>query len=159
MNWFDILKNQVASTTEAAFELDFNQPMVEAEESKCKPKLLALAKRLQSFSKDGYTRIVMENLDSTSEETCCRAIHFFKVIDDNAGGWGHNETPRLGAWKNNFGDYRGINGIRSYITQIVIGHYDYLVSLWVNVPNEASDEEVERIGQEFKEVSDRLFVL
>ena len=37
MNWFNILKNQIASTKGKTFQFDFNQPMIEEEE--CKEKL------------------------------------------------------------------------------------------------------------------------
>ncbi len=44
MNWFDILKNQIASTKGKTFQLDFSEPMIEDEEN-CKEKLRAILKK------------------------------------------------------------------------------------------------------------------
>jgi hypothetical protein len=44
MSWFDIIKNQIASTKGKQFQLDFSEPMIEDEET-CKEKLLAIAKK------------------------------------------------------------------------------------------------------------------
>ena len=43
MNWFNILKNQIASTKGKTFQLDFNQPMVEDDDCKT---LMAIYERL-----------------------------------------------------------------------------------------------------------------
>tara|TARA_R100001163_G_C5067980_1_gene207604 strand:+ start:3043 stop:3633 length:591 start_codon:yes stop_codon:yes gene_type:complete len=44
MNWWDVIKNQIASTKGKQFQLDFNQPMIEDEEN-CKEKLRAILKK------------------------------------------------------------------------------------------------------------------
>jgi len=43
MNWFNILKNQIASTKGKTFQLDFNQPMVE--DSDCRDEFTQLTKK------------------------------------------------------------------------------------------------------------------
>ena len=48
MNWFNILKNQIASTKGKTFQLDFSQPMVE-EEDNCKKKLLELYDKIDKI--------------------------------------------------------------------------------------------------------------
>lgn len=53
MNWFDILKNQIASTKGKTFQLDFNQPMIE--EEKCKETLMTISNRISNKdSIEGY---------------------------------------------------------------------------------------------------------
>jgi len=165
MMWWDIIKNQISSTKGKTFSLDFSQPMVEEDDS-CKQKLLDLFKRLESFSKEDYETqngVDVNLFDKTvSEEQCCRAINFFKVIRDDKGGWSSNiqEHGMLGAWKNNYRDYLEADGDlgRYYVSAIAIGRH-YIVSLKRNVSEDATNEEIEKIGREFKEVSDRLFVL
>ena len=164
MNWFDIIKNQIASTKGKTFSLDFSQPMVEEDDS-CKQKLIDLAKRVESFSKEGYLKdsYAGDKFDKNiSEEDCCVAINLFKMLKENTGGWAYNyKNGLLGAWKNNFEDYLG--GFpheiqRYYFTAISIRPH-FSVRLGKGIPNDATDEEIEKIGREFKEVSDRLFVL
>ncbi len=160
MNWFDILKNQIASTKGKQFQLDFSQPMVEEDDS-CKQKLLDLAKRLESFSEKNYYPYSWSKLDLVSEEDCCVAIRLFKVVSEGEGGWAYNyKNAKLGAWKNKFMDYLGHDDDlgRYYTSAISISpHYEARIDR--NVPEDATDEEIEKIGREFKEVSDRLFVL
>ena len=164
MKWRGILKNQIASTKGKTFSLDFTQPMVEEDDS-CKQKLLDLAKRLESFSKEGYNThsYVYPNFDKTvSEEDCCAAINFFKVIRDGKGGWSNyaQEHGRLGAWKNDYRDYIGIeDSFGRYYVSAISMVINYEAMLTRNVPADATNEEIEKIGREFKEVSDRLFVL
>lgn len=55
MNWFNILKNQIASTSDAQFELDFSNPMVE-EDDDCKRKFLAVVDKLQTLEIDGLVK-------------------------------------------------------------------------------------------------------
>jgi hypothetical protein len=136
--------------------------MVEEDDS-CKQKLLDLAKRLESFSKEDYRTSVWVGLDKVSEEQCCKAINFFKTMKDGNGGWTaiwHERDGRLGAWKNNYRDYIRIEDDfgRYYDSAISINPYYYAV-LKRDVPKDATNEEIEKIGREFKEVSDRLFVL
>ena len=107
MSWFNILKNQVAATSEGMFELDFSEPMVVEEEETCKKKLRALYNRLKNFSppagfkkktirpynSDFRYRFLTDNyrpsgeqirvsgkdlLDEVPEEICCKAIELFK---------------------------------------------------------------------------------
>ena len=57
MNWFNILKNQIASTKGKTFQLDFNQPMIEEEE--CKEKLRAVLKQVESINSiEGFDKII-----------------------------------------------------------------------------------------------------
>ena len=58
MDWFSILKNQVASTKGKQFQLDFNQPMIEedVEDDDCKKTLMATYDRfIAKESIKGYT--------------------------------------------------------------------------------------------------------
>ena len=163
MDWFSILKNQVASTKGKTFSLDFSQPMVEEDDS-CMQKLLDLAKRGRIFSKEGYDThsYVNPNFDKTvSEEECCVAINSFKVVREGEGTWAYNyQKQKLGAWKNNYRDYIGIqDDFGRYYVSAISMVTNYEVMLRRDVPVDATNEEIEKIGREFKEVSDRLFVL
>ena len=62
--------------------------------------------------------------------------------------------------KNNYRDYIGHDDDlgRNYVSGISIAPH-YNVRLVRDVPADATNEEIEKIGREFKEVSDRLFVL
>lgn len=46
MNWWDIIKNQIASTKGKTFQLDFNQPMIEEEEDDCRKRFLEIMNRI-----------------------------------------------------------------------------------------------------------------
>ena len=112
MNWFNLLKNQIASNKGKQFQLDFTQPMIE-EDDNCKKKLLDLAKRaLNVDSIEGYpfkkksnlgfnfihkeenTKYTVETnrieffikkdgLKKVPEEVCCMAIKLYKSLGDN----------------------------------------------------------------------------
>ena len=43
MNWFNVLKNQVASTKGKTFQLDYTQPMIE--ENNCRDEFTQLTKK------------------------------------------------------------------------------------------------------------------
>ena len=152
----------MASTKGKQFQLDFSQPMVEEDDS-CKQKLLDLAKRVESFSKEGYDTYsyVYSNFDKTvSEEDCCVAINLFKMVKESEGGFSNYQNQRLGAWKNNYRDYIGIqDDFGRYYVSAISMVTNYEVMLKRDVPADATNEEIEKIGKEFKEVSDRLFVL
>ena len=49
MNWFEIIKRQIASTKGKTFQLDFNQPMIEEEED-CKRRFRAVQDKLRSLT-------------------------------------------------------------------------------------------------------------
>ena len=96
MDWFSILKNQVASTKGKQFQLDFNQPMVE-EEDNCKKKLLELYDKIDKIPQ--HTRTVSgvkiqiinqttrrEAIDRIPEEVCCEAIELFKTTESTNYG-------------------------------------------------------------------------
>ena len=54
MKWFEILKNQIASTKGKQFQLDFNQPMIEDDD--CKKTLMAIYERfIAKESIEGYS--------------------------------------------------------------------------------------------------------
>jgi hypothetical protein len=56
MNWFDILKNQIASTEGKQFQLDFNKPMIEDDD--CKKTLMRIAKKISNINSiEGYPYI------------------------------------------------------------------------------------------------------
>jgi len=42
MNWWSIIKNQIASTKGKTFQLDFNQPMIEEEEDDCRKRFFEI---------------------------------------------------------------------------------------------------------------------
>jgi len=75
MNWFNILKNQIASTKGKTFQLDFNEPMVE--DTNCKDKLRELANRVKEISSiDGYEQTRKRQNDSYGHAST------FRLIDD-----------------------------------------------------------------------------
>jgi len=105
MNWFNILKNQIASTKGKQFQLDFNQPMVE--DSDCRDEFTQLTKKASELyfgilensgkSKDNvyykvfnngvkyentkYIPIITEYAFPTEpvpEEVYCRALELYK---------------------------------------------------------------------------------
>jgi len=53
MNWWSIIKNQIASTKGKTFQLDFNQPMIEEEEDECRQKFIAMAKKVEQMTMGG----------------------------------------------------------------------------------------------------------
>ncbi len=55
MNWWNILKNQIASTKGKTFQLDFNQPMIEEEEN-CKERLIKMVDALSKIDLRDYFR-------------------------------------------------------------------------------------------------------
>jgi len=56
MNWFKILKRQIASTKGKTFQLDFNQPMIEEEEEDCKKRFQAVQNKLRNLTIAGFKR-------------------------------------------------------------------------------------------------------
>lgn len=96
MNWFDILKNQIASTKGKQFQLDFTQPMVEEEEEPCKEKLIKLYEKFKnnwdSISKPlveklktskvrrDRDRFIYSKLSSVPEEVCCEVIRLWNEL-------------------------------------------------------------------------------
>lgn len=109
MNWFDILKNQIASTKGKSFQLDFSEAMVE--DTNCKDKLRELANRMKQISSiDGYEetrkresnnygyaqtfRLIddksysvqirsKDRLNEVPEEVCCVLIDMYKSTANN----------------------------------------------------------------------------
>lgn len=81
MSWFDILKNQIASTKGKTFQLDFNQPMIE-EEDNCKERLINILNKLETFllNKKGSSEVLFlqvskrGNLEDISNEDCCKIL-------------------------------------------------------------------------------------
>lgn len=55
MNWWDIIKNQIASTKGKTFQLDFNQPMIEEEEN-CKERVIKMIDALSKIDVRDYFR-------------------------------------------------------------------------------------------------------
>ena len=55
MNWFEILKKQIASTKGKTFQLDFNQPMIEEDEN-CKERLIKMIDALSKIDVRDYFR-------------------------------------------------------------------------------------------------------
>ena len=53
MNWWEIIKNQLASTKGKTFQLDFSQPMIEEEEDECRQKFIAMAKKVEQMTMGG----------------------------------------------------------------------------------------------------------
>lgn len=92
MNWFNVLKNQFSTTADAQFELDFDNPMVEEEEDKCRKRLLKLFKKLNEYILSNQTKFTKaevyfepENLNGVSEEDCCRILEYMRVHAFSAG--------------------------------------------------------------------------
>ncbi len=102
MDWFSVLKNQVASTKGKQFQLDFNQPMVE--DDNCKDKLMAVVRKLEGVTSlkgitgentrsgtartfsfpEGYTVSLTYRgeLDEVPEEVCCKVIETYNKFAD-----------------------------------------------------------------------------
>ena len=53
--WWEIIKNQIASTKGKTFQLDFNQPMIEEEEN-CKERLIKMIDALSKIDVRDYFR-------------------------------------------------------------------------------------------------------
>ena len=96
MNWFNILKNQIASTKGKTFQLDFSQPMVE-EEDNCKKKLLELYDKIDKIPQHIRTvsgvkmQIInhttrRDSIDRIPEEVCCEAIELFETTESTNTG-------------------------------------------------------------------------
>ena len=101
MDWFSILKNQVASTKGKQFSLDFNQPMVEDDD--CKRKLRELYEKMnnRSFFDDLFYSLydklgarrglsvesdkgIVEfrnDLEKVPEEVCCELIRLWNQLE------------------------------------------------------------------------------
>ncbi len=91
MDWFSILKNQMASTKGKQFQLDFSQPMVEDDDD-CKRKLIKLYEKFKNnwdnISKPLENsiggRVIEQNLkgelSSVSEEVCCEVIRLWNEL-------------------------------------------------------------------------------
>tara|TARA_R100000353_G_scaffold38118_2_gene30176 strand:- start:350 stop:895 length:546 start_codon:yes stop_codon:yes gene_type:complete len=81
MNWWSIIKNQIASTKGKQFQLDFNQPMIE-EEDNCKERLINILNKLETFllNKKGSSKVLLlqvskpGNLEDISNEDCCKIL-------------------------------------------------------------------------------------
>ncbi len=72
MNWWDILKNQVASTKGKTFQLDFSEPMIEDES--CKEKLKNIFRRVHKKHTSMNIDFILNDIDKLSEETACRIL-------------------------------------------------------------------------------------
>jgi len=59
MMWWDIIKNQIASTKGKTFQLDFSEPMVEDEET-CKEKFLAIVKKFWELD---FEQFLLKDID------------------------------------------------------------------------------------------------
>lgn len=130
MNWFDILKNQIASTKGKQFQLDFNQPMIEDDD--CKKTLMAISERiLAKTSVDGFTlkenrireskeflmypdyKNYFENpkvqlrtfrldfLQKVPEEVCCKALELYKLMPNDSKKIIEFDGYTIAAGKNN----------------------------------------------------------
>ena len=90
MDWFSILKNQVASTKGKQFQLDFNQPMVEEEED-CKSKFLAVGEKLRNLKINGLTQMHMWKNHNGS-----KYHHYFKnTTESNSRGVEVSKIPMI----------------------------------------------------------------
>jgi len=67
MNWFEILKRQIASTKGKTFQLDFNQPMIE-EEDNCKERLIKMVDSLNKLDLRSYFRYPYKNIKMPVED-------------------------------------------------------------------------------------------
>ena len=77
MSWFNLLKNQIASTKGKTFQLDFTEAMVE--DTNCKDKLRELANKMKQISSiDGYEETNQRENDNYGY------AQTFRLIDDKA---------------------------------------------------------------------------
>ena len=67
MNWWSIIKNQIASTKGKTFQLDFNQPMIE-EEDNCKERLIKMVDTLTKLDFRDYFRYPYKNIKMPVED-------------------------------------------------------------------------------------------
>jgi len=84
LDWFSILKNQVASTKGKQFQLDFSQPMVE-EDDDCKRKFFAVIDKLKNLEIDGLVKKPGEFIGSKGfffEKDSKRILEMFFAFND-----------------------------------------------------------------------------
>jgi hypothetical protein len=67
MNWWNIIKNQIASTKGKTFQLDFNQPMIEEDEN-CKERLIKMINVLTKLDFRDYFRYPYRNIKMPVED-------------------------------------------------------------------------------------------
>ena len=122
MNWWHIIKNQVASTKGKTFQLDFSQPMVD-EEEKCKERLMKFGKFLAGL---GYgsaaipfgseIRINKYNnlIDSISEDIACNMIEELMNLEKAIKSLRVNEEDFIERVTKYTYNYRGLSALASY---------------------------------------------
>ena len=106
MMWWDIIKNQIASTKGKTFQLDFNQPMIE-EDNSCKERFLEMLNKVdklgdsldKKINTDGrvspmtkeypfYSRITNpSDYEALPEEAYCEALDFYDQHKDKPQGF------------------------------------------------------------------------
>lgn len=72
MNWWEIVKNQIASTKGKTFQLDFSEPMIEDEP--CKEKLKNIFRTAHKKHTIMNINRLLNDIDNMSEETACRIL-------------------------------------------------------------------------------------
>jgi len=148
LSWFNILKNQFATTADAQFDLDFDNPMVEQEEETCKKQLERLYNSLSNFTApseyeeepagEPYNlkrfrakRNITETklhvrgknlLEEVPEEVCCQLIELFKNTRDNDGEFIRPEN------NNGYDLLANKNYAQSYYSSLAC---DSTYSLWI----------------------------
>tara|TARA_R100001510_G_scaffold29276_1_gene25948 strand:- start:2403 stop:2990 length:588 start_codon:yes stop_codon:yes gene_type:complete len=80
MNWWSIIKNQIASTKGKTFQLDFSQPMIEDEES-CKERLIKIVDALSKIDLRDYFRYPYLDKKMPVED--------FKTLSNRGGEYGY----------------------------------------------------------------------
>jgi len=77
MSWWNVIKNQIASTKGKTFQLDFSQPMIEDEET-CKEKLLAI---VQKFWELDFKQFLLKDIGFGKERYLSST---YRVEDGNS---------------------------------------------------------------------------
>ena len=84
MSWWNIIKNQIASTKGKTFQLDFNQPMIEDEED-CVQWVMELCKKMNAIFEPVKSKINIYpermNLSSIDNELACAIKKYYETAE------------------------------------------------------------------------------
>jgi len=133
MNWWSIIKNQIASTKGKTFQLDFNQPMIEEEEEDCKKRFQAVQNKLRNLTIAGLKRKkedIYPNFEYYShkpEESESMSLPQAEVFLSLKGRFPdeiyckaieqYENTPTGGSKLENYGEYRVLTDNRTVATR------------------------------------------
>jgi len=74
--WWDIIKNQIASTKGKTFQLDFNQPMIEEEEEDCKKRYQSVVNKISNLNFAGLKK------EAKNDEWMIDGLKSFDFIEE-----------------------------------------------------------------------------